>query len=817
MTVFFKRVSALAAMLLLAMGGSGRAFAAHVTDVTLSRSPLGIVFTLTEAVPSKVMKIDDHELLIALKGASLPGEMLRSISSRGMHLSTAQQTPGVTTLLLHTNRTIVSINNRWSGPQLTLSLKLKDEIRHLTSPLHKSAAEVLTPSQVLGSKERDKKADGKGKKLVVQNGFTGTVDDLLLEVKSTLCSEMVAVERILGLLNSGAWGRAEKELRVELSRQDLSRGCAEALEALLLLTLFRESDSRGEHAGQVDLPGKFNDFISRFPDSVYMPYLLSMLGQIYEGLGDHSMAEGYFKVVLEDYPGFPAAAGTLFKLGQLLRRTDRASEAVFLLARVEKLGDTLSFAQEARKEYALALYDTGDFGLSQVLFETLMAQGEEAVWKDPELLLYSGNSALRAGHRAVARKHFLAFINLFPDAQGAGMALESVGESWVDDGEPERATPFFKLVIQRYPESEAEVVASVRLAEQLQDRDEKEALYRRVIDGFPEHPLARLSMLRMAALFDESGEYIQGVEMVKKLLAAGAGGLRSEAYARMEVAVLGLFKSWLDQKDYVSLIAFYEKERRLLIKLENPDIFLLSGEAFMAAHLHGSAAEEMERAIVLSLKRVRWSGKKRLASLYLKLGRALDEGERKREAKKVLGRYLDQYPKNPGCGEASFRLGRILFEEGKTVKAELLFQKSLALEGGALSRLWLSRCRETLGDLSGASFRLEEAIALFEKEEPQPRTTLFNAIRRLGDVSMKLGRFQDAVAAYSRAEKFAAKGSSSQELRFLQADALMRGGEKKRAIALYRQVAASDDEFWAGMATERLRSMELFRRLSTMP
>ena len=815
MTVLHKKMGMAAAMLLLAMICGGRALAAEIRTVSLSNAPAEAVLTFTSPVPARVMKLDNHELLIALKGAELPQGLLNTIKAGELNITSGRQVPGVTTLLIHSRRPILTVDHAWRGSSLAITLTLKNQLRRIASNTVKQVAEVLPPSRVLGTPPEEE-ISAKGA-LVVRKGFTGTVDDLLLEVKSTLCSDVERVDRLMGLMNNGAWRRAETGLKEALDRPGLSRGCAEALETLLLLSLFREADLRQSHEELVELPGRFNDFISRFPDSVYLPHHLSMLGQIYDGLGDQGTAEGYYKLVLEDHAEFPGAAETLFKLGRLYRHRGRANEAVPILARVEKLGKRLSFAKEARKEYALALYDTGDFVLSQVLFETLIADGGESSWQDPDLLLYSGRSALRAGRRVVARKHFLSFINLFPDHDGAAMALESVGESWVDDGIPEKAIPFFRLVIERYPDTEGEVAASVRLAEQLQGREEKEALYQRVIDGFPEHPLARLSMLRLAALFDEAGEYEKSVTMVKQLLDAGAGGLRAEAYARMEMAVLGLFNEWVQAEDYVSLIAFHEKERRLLARLENPDIFLLSGKAFMEAHLYGSAAEELERAIVLSLKRVRWSGKDRLAGLYFKLGRALDEGGRKEEAKGILSRYLDQYENASGSGEASLRLGRLLFDEKETRKAEELFKQSLASGGGAMAHLWLSKCRQAVGDLASAATQLESAISLFEKEEPISQGPLFSALRRLGDVSVKLGRYTDAVMAYSRAENFAAEGSSLEELRFLQADALARGGEKRSALATYRKVAESEDEFWAGMATERLRAIELATRLDATP
>jgi TolA-binding protein len=639
------------------------------------------------------------------------------------------------------------------------------------------------------------------------------VEDLLLEVKSTLCRESDGMDRILSLMRSGAYRRAEKEAEKSLKIPGISLGCAEGLEVLQVLAAFREAELREDKAALVALTPRINAFISRFPDSPYLPYALSMLGSTYMGLEDFGTAEGYYRVVLEDHPAFTAAPGAAFRLGKLLRRTERAVEALPLLEKVEALGDGISFAGEARKEMALALYDVGAFPRSQVLFETLMAENEEAVWRDPDLLYYGGQSALRAGDRVAARRYLVQYANLFPEAEGAAMALESVGESWLDDGQQDRAIAFFRMVMERYSEGEGYVTAVVRLAEQLQDREEKEALYNTVIENYEDHPLARLSMLRLAALHGEAGDHEASVAMVKKLLEVGAGGLRAEAYARMEQAVLGYFKELMAREGYVDLIAFFEKERRLLLKLENPDIFLMAGEAFMSAHLYGSAAEELERAIILSMKRVKWSGEERLAGLYFQLGIALDEGGRKQEAESIFTRYMEHYGTAPGQGEAAFRLGRILFEGDQLQRAEVLFKKSMSLGGGPESRVWLSRCREEQGDHAAAAALLEEAIPMLASEAPAPRASLYAANRRLGDVSMKLGRYRDAVTAFAEAEKFAGEEVSAEELRFLQADALAQGGEKEKALVLYRAVAASDDEFWSGMATERIRAIELSTRI----
>ncbi|VFQ43524.1 tetratricopeptide repeat protein [Desulfoluna butyratoxydans] len=813
MTAFPKRQGrwipwAAAALVLMAWG---QAMAVEVTRVKVFRAPDRVELTFSEPVAAKVVKIDDHELLIALKDATVSEGLLPGPGT--IEVAVRRRTPSVTTLLVRTADPILAMEHGWTGSRLVILLSLKETLRSKAPRSVKRPADVLTPERVLGRIPAPAGSRAEETHLVAREGFSGTVDDLLLEVKSTLCREGDGMDRILTLMQSGAYRRAEQEAAKSLKLSDMPRGCAEGLEILRVLSGFRSAESSHHQDGFVSLPARINDFISRYPDSPYLPYALSMLGSTYAALGDHGMAEGYFRVVLEDHIGFTGAPDTAFRLAKLLRRTDRAVEALPMLKTVTDLGESLAFAGEAKKEMALVLYDVGDFAKSQALFEALMAESEEAVWQDPDLLLYGGQAALRAGHREVARRYLVQFANLFPDAQGADMALESVGESWLDDGRPDRAKAFFRMVIERYTEGEGYVTALVRLAEQLPDRKEKEALYTQVIDDFSEHPLARLSMLRMASLYDEAGEHEASVAMVKKLLEVGAGGLRAEAYARAEQAVLGHFKGLMAEGRYVDLIAFFEKERRLLHKLENPDIFLLAGEAFMTAHLYGSAAKELERAIVLSMKRLKWSGEERLAGLYFQLGQALDEGGRKKEAQTIFTRYLERYPKAPGQGESSLRLGRILYEAGELEQAEVLFKKSLSFGEGAEAQVWLSRCREDLGDHAGAAGRLKKAIPLLEAGEPVPSDDLYAAYRRLGDLEMKLGKYLDAVTAFAGAEKYAGEEVSGEELRFLRADALAKGGETSRAMVLYRAVSTSDDEFWSGMATERLRAMELDKRL----
>ncbi len=791
----------------------GQAQAAEVIQVTRVSSPAGVVLELSEAVPSKVVKIDAHELLIALKGTSILPKALEGMGSGSPRVVVRRQTSALTTLLVQTDTPILTMTHRWEGRRLMISLQLKAVRHRKMARGKKRGGEVLTPERVLGHAPAAVVSPKDETHLVARAGFTGSLDDLLLEVKSSLCREEDGMDRILTLIRNGAFHRAETEVVKSLKLPGLSRGCAEGLMILQIFSAFREAVLRHETEGLVALPTRINAFISQFPDSSYLPYALAMLGNTYMDLNDYGMAEGYYRVVLEDHIGFAAAPDTAFRLGTLLRQTGRAVEALPLLTKVASLGEALSFAAAVKKERALTLYDLGSFAPSQALFEALIGMDQEAVWRDPDLLLYGGQAALRAGDRKAARGHLVQFANLFPEDERAGMALESVGESWLDDGQPERGRAFFKLVIERYRKGEGYITALVRLAEQLPDRQEKVDLYTRVIDTFEEHPLARLSMLRLAALHDEVGEYEASVALVKKLLDMGAGGLRAEAYARLTQAVLGHFRVLVSQGKNMDLITFFETERRLIHKLENPDIFLMAGEAYISAHLYGSAAEELERAIVLSIKRLKWSGRDRLAGLYFQLGQALDEGGRKKEAQAVFTRFLEHYAETPGEGEAAFRLGRIFFHGGEMGQAETLFKKSLALGGGARPRVWLSRCREEQGDLAAAIPWLDEAIDLLESESPRPKADLYSAYRRLGDFSMKLGLYTAAVDAFAGAEACAGEEVSPEELRFLRADALAQGEEGKKALVLYRSVAASEDTFWSGMATERIRSMELSERL----
>lgn len=64
---------AVAALVLLAWG---QGLAAEVTRVVVTSAPARVVLELSETVPSKVVKIDNHELLIALKGTSVSEAML---------------------------------------------------------------------------------------------------------------------------------------------------------------------------------------------------------------------------------------------------------------------------------------------------------------------------------------------------------------------------------------------------------------------------------------------------------------------------------------------------------------------------------------------------------------------------------------------------------------------------------------------------------------------------------------------------------------------------------------------------------------------
>ena len=118
-------------------------------------------------------------------------------------------------------------------------------------------------------------------------------------------------------------------------------------------------------------------------------------------------------------------------------------------------------------------------------------------------LLVQGRSLILNGSCSTARRTFQDVITNFPDSPDAPEAQYLIGESFVSCGEggnPARADSVYKLVVEKYPQSDWAATSLYRRGEALRTANkmaEARPLYEKVVCSYPKSTVVNLALNRL--------------------------------------------------------------------------------------------------------------------------------------------------------------------------------------------------------------------------------------------------------------------------------------------------------------------------------
>lgn len=673
-----------------------------------------------------------------------------------------------------------------------------------------------------GPPSRQKVEEEVGFKLggrVFDDRFDGSIDDLFLELRSDACDDETGeIKRALVLCKQKAWRPAYEIFNRFAEDESLQPGCLENMAILKAFCFFKEleenvareldSMTAQEYLAAADA---FQTFISYFPGSVYTPYALACLGKIYERLKDYAQAEGYFKIVLKVYYDYPGTPEVMFELGRIYGEKQETRLATAMLKKVVTQFPHGKFIGTAKFALGKALFNQNDFYNSIKTLEEVLQKWPRMIFEEPELLHYIGNAYYHTNQNEKARATLAKVYNLFPDLEGRDTILTRIGDTYVENKEMEKAISIFRLVVDKYPGTDGFVISSMRLAEFLESADEKKELYNMVIRDFPDNPLSRLALMRLAILAHKEGDYEESVATVKQLLATQPRALRTDAVNLLLSSSEEIFRKQLSGDEYTALLKRFETDRRLLNKSDNPELFLLVGLAYLKAHLYDTAVEQL-------MKSYKRTGKnKRPPELFHALGKAMKALGRNDEAYEMFKTYERYFKKKKDIGDVYFMMGEILLEKKKYEEAVGYLKKSLSEskteKKKAAILVSLSIGHKEMKKHNDAVTSLVRAINMLAGEPEDAYDTLALAHRNLGDNYMALQNWAKASDAYNMAIKFSGPETIPVELYFMLGESYEKGREFDAAEKAYNTVVENGDSFWSSMAKERLRGMKLNNRL----
>lgn len=815
-------------------------------DLDVGGTVLGV--GLSRRTAFKTLQLDAREIMVAFKSADLAPSAAGSRSGTGIvkQFSLEKLADRVVSLTIDTTTDIREVQAEWQGDTTILLVRLLplevpdtaevpvkhrrfkkeaatesgDESRGTEIPgsSGESARELTSETELSVRQEKetvrlpeafsgDLALASVGAQASLPSEETG-LSGFLAEVARSDCAASPILAEALALCRKNEWEKAFSLLDSGIDPASVD-ACQAGLYYFRAFSSYK-MNSEGNDRLYLDAVSCFQDALSYYPDTPYAPFAMLALATVYDKLNSNAEAKGYFKLILKTYSEHSVAADALLGLGDLYAKEGKQAQAISTYRQYMKSYPQSSRLAEVRFALGKSLYELGEFAKSLDMLSQVVEEDPRRVYEDPNLLIYIGKLNYQLNDMDSAREAMTKAVNLYPDNDEVPLLLAKIGDTLKDEGREDQAKKVYELVMKTYPDTDGYAISAIRRADLLSDRYTKEAQYRMVIERFAGQPMEKLATIRLANLQYKEEKYSAGIETLRDLMSGNLKELKNEAEFLIASCFDGYFRQLADRNDPLAIITAYEKDKTLINRFDNPDMFETAGEAFYQTKFYTQAEELFQDAYNLS------TPENRPASLYYRLAVTLQELGKNMQAREMFHAYFRKLPENEIDPDAYLRMGRLLaadeswetalgFIESGFQKSESDMQKAAFLMLRADVYRGMGR-EETVPDL------LIKAINLMASSPEASNERLIQAYRSLGESYVKLSLYGKGSDAFTMALNYSGDSRPS-DLLFLLAESDYKARNLEAARAVLTEIVSAGDEFWVRMAEEQLRTMALEEKL----
>jgi len=830
---------------------------AVMKNIEIRQNPLSVKLFVTQNVPVKVIQVEKKELLVALKNVRLEkGFNIKGKENSPLRNVAVENLPGnVIAVILTSHKSYGYIQSGFnaSDSSFTIQLEKKQKLEKKpvkevivpmqvplvsekkvaplepvtkieTRPLEDSVKKIVTEP----AKEREKvqelpvTATRKSKNKVEpkkpvkiptpsvytppkreKSQFKGDIGDLLQTIDSSECDSRQIDNSIL-LLKKNLYKEAFEILDQYIFQENFT--CLDQAFFLRAYAFYKNLEPN-DFAQLIKAERLFQDALVSYPKSSLVPFGYTAIGMIQKSLNNLAAAEGYLNIVKQGYPEYPGLAEVMFHLADIYDRQGYQDKALRYYKQVFEDSVENNYIPDAGIGYGKALFNKRQYLDSLTVLNYVVKANPKKVYTSHELLLHIGNSNFEVGQSKAARQALIRVMNLFPEMEGRDVLLSKIGDTYGMDNNQEKAIKVYELVREKFPDSEGYIASSIGIARYLTEDKEKIEIYEMIKNKFPENKFARISMMRLAEIYQANGEYNKCIKEIEDLLSTHPRGLRYEAVKLMQKAYEALFKTQLKSDEYTKVLNRYELEHERLDRMGSRKIAFSVGLAYLQAKLY----EESFNHLINAYKQYKRSS--RSSELLFGLGVAMDESGRDGDALKLFVAFSKRFRKNEHRVEALSRAGNIYLEQEKYKLSAAQFEEAYKtsknhLEKGKILILH-ANVYEKKGDMKTASNFREKAIKEVALASGENYEVLTDVYKELGRTYASLKKHIKSADAYLKALNFSTDDREKANLGFLLGDAYQKGNIIPKAKEAFQQVVTSYDSVWARLAQQRLNTLEL--------
>jgi TolA-binding protein len=589
----------------------------------------------------------------------------------------------------------------------------------------------------------------------------------------------------------------------------------------ILAKSYDHSKSKDISAHYNEIKDHYEDAVSRFPASEFVPDAMYSIGTLFFKTKNYSEALGYYNLVLKEDKGSILRIQALTQKVKVLILKNRKSEALNNLTQLEQITSNypdLPERTEARTEKAKILYEMNRFYESIEILDKLIKENPENLYVYPEISLYLGYNYYQLGNNKKARENLYRFYNICPDREINHLVLNQIGDTYRNEGLIKDAVKFYRLVLDRFPNTDGAIISKIRLAEQQEDTDWIEKTRKEV--GSPQNiyedivnrsadkkeeknPLIQLSMLKLGITYQKENKYQKSLNILKELLDRyPETSLKRELMHALMMTLESIQKKEIKDKNYINIINLYLKEKKLFLMINAPELFLPVARAFVYVDLNDMAIDIFKKADILL------SDTEKPDDLLFLMGKYFYEKANIDEAFKRFDVLTERYPNSKYLPEAYRMKGDILLKQKKYAQATDTFDIALKYPVATCNRahILIKQASALIGDnfKTRALSSINQANEL--KKDCDDGDILID--QEIGDAYLSLGDAKRALDIFNRAIKESKGDQDKVPLKLKLAKCFWLLNKKEDSLSIYHQISSLNDPFWSNLAKEKMDEIQ---------
>ncbi|CAN2041995.1 hypothetical protein GMMP15_660038 [Candidatus Magnetomoraceae bacterium gMMP-15] len=566
--------------------------------------------------------------------------------------------------------------------------------------------------------------------------------------------------------------------------------------------------------------------INKFSKSDYVPYAYISIGNVYFKLKKYYQVLFYYDFAYQRH--YKPGPVILLRNGIVLKFTKKPDDALKIFDKIISHFPDNVYAVKAKVEKAKILYDKKAFTNSQRLLDEVMATASSSIYKNPDILLYSGYNYYETGQFKKALKALLRILNYYPDIESNHLILTRIADIYMEDGFELKALKLYNMVMNTYPETDGGVISALRLADKVkispEERYAKQTIkeisynrlpfeiYENIINKHPDSPLAHLAMLKMAIKKHEKENYEGSIITLKNMLAKyPETRLKRDIRAALQSSINAVIKQEYEKQLYDKVIKFYDQSKDILSMNDlSGDFIVMVGYSYLSLQLYDRALNMFKKAMNTYMV------KDQPADLLFGMGEAFYNLEMREKAKEIFENFILKYQKDDRIAKTYCRIAKILFDNKKYEKAsyyyELALIKNLKIDRPSV----LMAMADSLilhGRYHSAAEALKERLSLLEKNKDAFKEKIYDTYYKLGDIYFKMGDKKQAVSYFDEALKVSSKGEKDLRIQFRVAECYRHLEVREKAEKVLTQIINANDKFWSNLASIKLKEIQMSKSL----